>query len=490
MERSHYCNCPNMYKSIEGVDQIYNKDIYSNSYVGYILKSQRNYVPSNNNIESISTMNPHPLARYSHPPKYVQGYADPSFSGGEYTRGLSFKDHDARNILSRDKHENLPILNVYGEQNNTIMDNGVFETIDDNTPIEKIRNIFEPPKTNDKPMISPILGTVPGKYVPLYPEIRPYVMKDPAKEQEPFNFSFNGGPNGIPKIEMTESEYNEITGMFKPREGVDLNKNITIQIPPSSGSSGIINRSSNGNNNNNSGVNVRCKTCNLKENERFIKNLEGYFPKETFQPKIKSLIIGGRNDNNVLTERFTDDVTTRQAINNYLEALKTRATAVCFYLRNNVSYKHWAENWEFLESNLKKSKLLFERLDESDADIAYVINKGEEIKFRIRDEKRFIPLNIYQYVLYHEMAHLSTHELQHTPFFHQLLNIISLAGFELGFIDLTRVQRSFYLTNGQPILCKASLKEEIIEGCQWLIKANPGAKEYYNDLIDLIKHKY
>ena len=485
MERSHYCNYPNMYKNIEGVDQIYNKDISANTYVGYIPKSQRNYIPPNDNIESINTMNPHPLARYSHPSKYVQGYADPSFSGGEYTRGLSFKDHDARKILSHDKHENLPILNVYGEQNNTIMDNNVFETIDDVTPIEKIRNIFEPPKTNnDKPMISPILGTVPGKYVPLYPEIRPYVMKDPAKEQEPFNFSFNGGPNGIPRIEMTESEYDEITGMFKPNEGVNLNKSIKIQIPPSSGYSSISSSGGGG------GANGRCRTCNLKENERFIKNLEGYFPKETFQPKIQSSIVGGRGDNNLLMERFTDDVTSRQAINNYIEALKTRATAVCFYLRNNASYKRWSENWEFLESNLKKSKLLFERLDESDADIAYVINKGEEIKFRIRDEKRFIPLNIYQYVLYHEMAHLSTHELQHTPKFHELLNIISLAGFELGFIDLTRVQRSFYLTNGQPILCKASLKEEIIEGCQWLIKANPGAKEYYKDLIDLIKYKY
>lgn len=467
-----YCNCPIMYKNIENVDQIYNKDIYSNTYVGYVPENQRRNVPANNNLESINTMNPHSLARYSHPSTYVQGYADPSFSGGEYTRGLSFNDHEARRILNQEKHETLPIQNIYGERNNgdmtstTIMDNGVFETINDTTPTEKIRKIFEQPKNVDKPMISPILGTVPGKYVPLYPEIRPYIMKDPSKEQEPFKFSMNGGPNGIPKIEMTNGEYNELMGYFKPEDSINLNKTIKIQIPPSGNGS----------------------SCNIKENERFIKNLEGYFPKETFQPKIMS---SAEISNNRI-ERFSDqpdDITTKQAISNYLEALKTRATAVCFYLRNNSSYQKWAENWEFLESNLKKSKLLFERLDESDADIAYVINKGEEIKFRIRDEKRFVPLNIYQYVLYHEMAHLSTHELQHTPKFHELLNIISLAGFELGFVDLTRIQRSFYLTNGQPILCKASLKEEIIEGCQWLMKANPRTKEYYKDVMDLVKKK-
>lgn len=218
------------------------------------------------------------------------------------------------------------------------------------------------------------------------------------------------------------------------------------------------------------------QTIRSTDSTAFNSAMQDYFP-ETFIPRT--------------IEAFDSpkDITTVHAMENYLDALKTRATAVCFYLQHNKSYSHWSANWKFLESNLKKSRLLFERLDESDADIAYVINKGEEMYFRIRDEKRFIPLNIYQYVLYHEMAHLSTHELQHTPKFHELLNIISLAGFELGFIDLSRIQRSFYLTNGQPILCRASLKEEIIEGCNWLIKANPQSEPYFRDIIQLVKNK-
>lgn len=178
-------------------------------------------------------------------------------------------------------------------------------------------------------------------------------------------------------------------------------------------------------------------------------------------------------------ESFT---TEEQAINTYIDALKARAISVCYYLQSHSAYKSWRNNWTFLEENLKKSNMLFERLDESDADIAYVINKGEEIKFRIKDEKRFVPINIYQYVLYHEMAHMSTRELQHTKKFYELLNIITLAGFELGYIDLRRIKINFYTTNNQPIICRAGMKEEIILGCDFLSKFNPDLVDYYNDL--------
>lgn len=178
------------------------------------------------------------------------------------------------------------------------------------------------------------------------------------------------------------------------------------------------------------------------------------------------------------------------AIESYLDTLKARATAVCFYLQHNKSYQKWAENWKFLYENLhKKNRLLFERLDESDADIAYVVNKGEEVKFRIRDEKRFIPINIYQYVLYHEMAHMSTHLLQHPPFFFDLLSIISLAAFEMGFIDLTRLSTSYYKTNGAMILCRASLKGEIIKACKLLADANPKSKAYFNGIAAYAEKK-
>lgn len=170
----------------------------------------------------------------------------------------------------------------------------------------------------------------------------------------------------------------------------------------------------------------------------------------------------------------------------YMSALKVRATAVCQYLKNNKAYSSWSHNWNLLERNLKGGKL-FERLSETDADIAYVVNKGEEVKFRIRDKQRYVPINTYQYVLYHEMAHMSTEELQHTPFFMKLLNIISLAGFECGFIDFRRLPDSYYMTNGAPILNRDSMKEEVMNGANWLKEVNPKSSRYYDGIIAAVK---
>lgn len=172
----------------------------------------------------------------------------------------------------------------------------------------------------------------------------------------------------------------------------------------------------------------------------------------------------------------------KQADIMYMSALKVRANAICDYLHLNQAYKSWMSNWDLLEKNLKHGKL-FERLSETDGDVAYVINKGDQVKFRIRDTDRYVPINVYQYVLYHEMAHMSTKELQHTPGFMKLLNIITLAGFECGFIDFKRYPSGYYTSNGTPILCKESMRQEVILGAKWLKEVNRGNEEYYDGII-------
>ena len=163
-----------------------------------------------------------------------------------------------------------------------------------------------------------------------------------------------------------------------------------------------------------------------------------------------------RHEKFTLKETFGDSDSDSEEIrplikDDYCQILKTRAKAVTEYLLNNAKFAPWKEHWKFLSDNLfKKNKLNFKLLKESDSDIAYVMNKGSEVNFRIKDKDRFVPINIYQYVLYHEMAHMSTKELQHTPEFHRMLNLISLAGYELGFIDLRRIpHKAYYKTNGQ-----------------------------------------
>ena len=203
-----------------------------------------------------------------------------------------------------------------------------------------------------------------------------------------------------------------------------------------------------------------------------------------------------KRDNEVKKEGFdTGDKTGNSGFENsiareadymYMSALKVRANAVCEYLSNNKAYDNWKDNWKLLKGNLRNGRL-FERLSESDADIAYVINKGDQVKFRIRDKSRYVPINTYQYVLYHEMAHMSTRELQHTPGFMKLLNIISLAGFECGFLDFRKLPNDYYITNGSPILCRDSMKEEVCLGAKWLKEANPKSAKYYDGIIAAVK---
>lgn len=240
-------------------------------------------------------------------------------------------------------------------------------------------------------------------------------------------------------------------------------------------------------------------SASLSSAEAFRTSMTGYFRPEAFAPDMGVYDPNSSQDSMYGISRPVEsfeyanksqELMAPQAIESYMTTLKARATAVCFYLQNNKSYSKWANNWLLLYNNLHtKNKLLFERLDESDADVAYVVNKGDEVKFRIRDEKRFIPINIYQYVLYHEMAHMSTTELQHTKGFFRLLAIIALGAMEMGFIDLSRMSSSYYKTNGMPVLCRASMKTELMQGCDLLAEANPGSREYFMGLKEYINRK-
>lgn len=164
----------------------------------------------------------------------------------------------------------------------------------------------------------------------------------------------------------------------------------------------------------------------------------------------------------------------------YMNMLKARAIALLNFLKGNKNYSKWALNWEFLESNLEKRNYLFGRLSSSDKDVAHVINKGEKIEFRIRDKSgKYIPINIYQYVMTHELAHMATDDLQHTEGFWKLLSIMTFAMFEMGFYDFQKLRKfhGYFNSNGKPILSFDSIKFDIKRGIDEMKKS--GSKVNY-----------
>ena len=175
----------------------------------------------------------------------------------------------------------------------------------------------------------------------------------------------------------------------------------------------------------------------------------------------------------------------------YIQSLETRLISVLHYLRTNKTYKHWEKNWRALDNSMKSKNFSFSRLDSSDGDIAYTINKGEKTKFRIRgNDKKYVPLNIYQYVMLHEAAHCANYDKWgHGKEFCDLLSILCLASYELGFIDLRHMQKAIYLTNGQPIICQSDMKSEIIAGINLIISQNPSLRTHYQEMIEHIRRR-
>lgn len=202
--------------------------------------------------------------------------------------------------------------------------------------------------------------------------------------------------------------------------------------------------------------------------------------REEFSPKPKTLkIIAG--DKEGFTRMNEDDSYLDQV---YIQSLESRILAVIHYVMNNQSYDKWKANWAALDKTLKKNDFKFSRLTVSDADVAYTVNKGESTRFRIRDkDMRYVPLNIYQYVLLHECAHIANfNKWGHGKEFQCLLSLLCLASYELGFIDLRRMQKSVYLSNGQPILCQRDMKNEILHGINEVVDANPELRDHYKSL--------
>ena len=173
----------------------------------------------------------------------------------------------------------------------------------------------------------------------------------------------------------------------------------------------------------------------------------------------------------------------------YLHILESRAISITTYLIKHPSFRYWSKNWEFLKKNLDKTGINFSQLPDYDEDVAYSINKGSELKFRFRDKTTYTPLSIEAYVLAHEMAHMSTRELQHTEKFHELMTVIMVAAYMLKYIDLEKYPFLTYTSNGQEILSKGSIKMELLEGIQHILKHAPESAEFWQRVANYIRRE-
>ena len=212
-------------------------------------------------------------------------------------------------------------------------------------------------------------------------------------------------------------------------------------------------------------------------------------PKDTFEVKNMGVKRGGaRFVGGERREHYTaskDDTYYDQI---YIQSLESRLVAVLRYVERNQVYRPWMSNWKALETAMAKADFSFTRLDGSDKDIAFTIDKGRETKFRIRGiDNRYIPLNVYQYVMLHEAAHCANYNnWGHGVEFQNLLSLLCLAATELGFIRINAIGTSMYTTNGQPILSRGDIKSEVLHGVELIKNKNPRLAAHYDEFIAFI----
>ena len=174
----------------------------------------------------------------------------------------------------------------------------------------------------------------------------------------------------------------------------------------------------------------------------------------------------------------------------YTHILEARASAIVMYLLKDPSFKPWIKEWEFLQRNINKCNMDFKQLSDDHEDVAYSLDKGKELSFRFRDKDRYLPLSVESYILAHEMAHVANEEIGHGDKFQELMHLIEVAAYMLQFIDLSKYSDSTVRSNGQEILSRSSIKYELRDGIENLIRHSESEeqKEYWRQILKRVEN--
>lgn len=457
-------------------DMPYNSSTFRDPYMHQSKLSndttpRKNYAPMNQQLaDQLSTRNIHPLARYASSNADVcqMRTQDPNYSSSLYSHTPTTIQYYP-NMLGND----LALVEVGKAQNNIkkFLDEGSFTCL---KPRSNASNIdMNEPITQR--LRSEQISAQRKRYLP---ELTP--QKTYMHHERPYNRNF------ISSQDTVEGPYD---GRYDTRENIlapqpdikrrtELNTKVIDDLMFKYSNVGKVMNEENR------------SIAELNNNRNPVSTvIQGSFSNDQARMPVESFQTTGLHStsSSSIREAYKPTKSDTYMDEVYLRALEAKIVGIVHYLKTNPTYSPWKDCWDRMEKNIRKNGFNFQRLDESDQDIAFVIDKGVKKSFRIRGEdRRYIPLNIEQYVLYHEMAHLANNEFGHGAKFCMLLSIICLAGYECGYIDLKRMSKTVYMTNSQPILCQADMKHEISDGIGHIIKKNPNKEEHYREFLRFI----
>lgn len=202
----------------------------------------------------------------------------------------------------------------------------------------------------------------------------------------------------------------------------------------------------------------------------------------SFDPNVKIVQPRAKEGFTCQCQPYLDDM--------YTHILESRAAAIVTYLTKDPSFRPWMREWNFLQANIKKCNMDFKQLADGHEDVAYSLDKGKELSFRFRDKDKYMPLSVESYILAHEMAHVANEEIGHGEKFQELMHLIEVAAYMLQFIDLSKYDDRVVRSNGQEILSRKSIKYELIDGINNLIRHSNSQeqKEYWERIKNRVEH--
>ena len=158
--------------------------------------------------------------------------------------------------------------------------------------------------------------------------------------------------------------------------------------------------------------------------------------------KIKSTI-----DDREYTVQVKDD---SQEAANLISIIRQKLVLLVEHLRKSYPKD---PRTEFILSNFNPDKLK-EGIDNPEY-TSYSINKGEQIVLCLRNKDKLMDTNTMMFVVLHEMAHLSTADIGHTPEFWDNFKWILLEAMNIG------------------IYTKQDFNKKSVEYCGMLISSSP-----------------
>lgn len=120
-----------------------------------------------------------------------------------------------------------------------------------------------------------------------------------------------------------------------------------------------------------------------------------------------------------------------------LSQIRSRLTKLVNYLNTNIdSYKERKEGIQQMKKNYRPNNI--SESSPGNAYTSYSINKGEKIVFCIRskDSKNaLVDINTMMFVAIHELAHIMTKSVGHTPEFWDNMKFLLKIGIDIGIYE-------------------------------------------------------